>query len=163
MKLFYVVLAVLAVILTTAFTRADALKSAAVRPSIERGRYVAKIAGCNDCHTPMYGPQGGVVPEKDWLIGVPVGWKGGWGTTYAANLRQRAASMTEDQWVVYLKNLRTRPPMPYFAVNEFTETDSRSLYRFVRSLGNHPQEIPPALPPGEKPTTPYFDGDIQSP
>lgn len=130
--------------------------------SIERGRYLVQITGCNDCHTPMYGPLNGAVPEKDWLIGVPVGWKGPWGTTYATNLRQRVQGMTEDQWVAYLKNLKSRPPMPYFAVNDFKEEDSRSIYRFVRSLGDHPQSIPTALPPGEKPKTPYINFDVVS-
>lgn len=130
---------------------------------IERGRYLVRITGCNDCHTPMYGPLNGEVPEKDWLIGVPVGWKGGWGTTYATNLRQRAANMTEDQWVSYLKNLKSRPPMPYFAVNEFSEKDSRAIYKFIKSLGDHSQVIPAALPPGEKPATPYVNFEVLQP
>lgn len=124
---------------------------------------MVRITGCNDCHTPMYGQLNGNVPEKDWLIGVPVGWKGGWGTTYATNLRQRVANMTEDQWVTYLKNLKSRPPMPFFAVNDFKEVDSRSLYRYIRSLGDHPQVIPAALPPGETPKTPYINFDLVSP
>ena len=37
--------------------------------SIARGRYIAKIAGCNDCHTAGYALSGGKVPEKDWLHG----------------------------------------------------------------------------------------------
>ena len=35
--------------------------------TIARGRYIAQIAGCNDCHTAGYAPSGGKVPEKDWL------------------------------------------------------------------------------------------------
>lgn len=132
-------------------------------PSIERGRYVAKVSGCNDCHTPMYLVQNGNVPEKDWLIGVALGWKGPWGTTYAANVRQRVAAMTEDQWVVYLKTLNARPPMPFFNVNALKEIDSRSLYRFIRYLGNNSQAIPAALPPGEKPTTAYINFDVIMP
>lgn len=142
---------------------AGQIRSAETTPSVERGRYIARITGCNDCHTPMYGPKNGAVPENEWLIGVNVGWKGGWGTTYATNLRQRVANMTEDQWVAYLKNLRTLPPMPYFAVNDFNEVDSRSLYRFIRSLGNHPQQVQAALPPGKKPTTPYVNFDLVMP
>jgi hypothetical protein len=132
-------------------------------PSVERGRYLTRISGCNDCHTPMYMPQNGNVPEKDWMTGVPVGWKGPWGTTYAANLRKRAASMTEDQWVAFLKNAKGRPPMPYFVLNEMKETDARSLYRFLRYLGDSPMEIPAALPPGQAPQTPYLDMDLKMP
>lgn len=132
----------------------------ASEPSVEHGRYLVRVVGCNDCHTPLYGPKNGNVPEKDWLIGVPVGWKGPWGTTYATNLRQRAAGLSEDQWVSYLKNLKSLPPMPFFAVNALNETDSRSLYRFIRSLGSHPQTVPAALPPGEAPSTPYVNFDV---
>jgi hypothetical protein len=50
-------------------------------PSVERGRYLVKIAGCNDCHTRSYAVQGGQVPEPLWLTGDELGWRGAWGTT----------------------------------------------------------------------------------
>ena len=56
-------------------------------PSVARGRYLIAIAGCNDCHTPNYPQSGGKTPEKDWLTGDALGWRGPWGTTYAPNLR----------------------------------------------------------------------------
>lgn len=165
MNLFHsVLICILTISLNTVVAQAKSRKWVdSSIPSIERGRYVVRITGCNDCHTPMYGQLNGGVPEKDWLIGVPVGWKGGWGTTYATNLRHRVANMTEDQWVAYLKNLKSRPPMPFFAVNDFKEVDSRSLYRYIRSLGDHPQAIPTALPPGESPKTPYINFDLVNP
>ena len=79
--------------------------------SIERGRYIAKVAGCNECHTPGYAMTGGAVPEKNWLTGDGLGWQGPWGTTYPANLRLILSQMTEDEWVKTAKSLRTRPPM----------------------------------------------------
>jgi mono/diheme cytochrome c family protein len=54
---------------------------------IERGRYLVKITGCNVCHTPGYTQKAGKVPEKEWLTGDRLGWRGPWGTTYAGNLR----------------------------------------------------------------------------
>ncbi len=138
-------------------------KSVNANPSIEQGRYIAVVAGCNDCHTPMYGPKNGDIPEKEWLTGTPVGWNGPWGTTYATNLRERASLLDEEQWVTYLKHLKTRPPMPYYAVNAMNDVDSRSLYRFIKSLGNHGQKIPTALPPGEKPKTPFINFDVIPP
>ncbi len=131
--------------------------------SLERGRYLVRITGCNDCHTPMYGPKNGVVPEKEWLSGVPVGWKGPWGTTYASNLRQSIGQKTEDQWVSYAKSLKARPPMPFFALNEMKEADLRSIFKYVRSLGTHEQIIPEALPPGMEPKTPYINFDVIMP
>src|SRR6476659_9646334 len=73
--------------------------------SIERGRYIAKVAGCNDCHTPGSAMTGGQVPEKNWLVGDGLGWQGPWGTTYPANLRLVLSGMTEDEWVRTAKNL----------------------------------------------------------
>ena len=54
---------------------------------IERGRYLVRISGCNDCHTPGYIAAAGKMDESRWLTGDQLGWQGSWGTTYAANLR----------------------------------------------------------------------------
>ena len=43
---------------------------------IERGRYLATIGGCNDCHTPLKLNEEGKAPEQDWsrrLSGHPGG------------------------------------------------------------------------------------------
>ena len=56
--------------------------------SLARGKYLVTIGGCNDCHTAGYAMTNGKVPEKDWLAGDRLGWRGPWGTTYAVNLRQ---------------------------------------------------------------------------
>ena len=125
------------------------------KPSVERGRYIAKTSGCNDCHTPNYPMTGGAVAEKDWLVGDVVGWKGGWGTTYPANLRVLLNGMSEDQWVAFARNLQSRPPMPWFALRDMTEQDLRSFHRFVRSLGPAGQPAPAYLPPGQTPQGPF--------
>ena len=64
---------------------------------VERGRYLAIIGGCNDCHTDGYLQAEGDVPEDRWLLGSPVGWRGPWGTTYPPNLRLSVQALTEDQ------------------------------------------------------------------
>jgi len=115
---------------------------------IQRGRYIAKVAGCNDCHTPGYAMTGGQVPEKDWLVGDRLGWQGPWGTTYPANLRLLLAKMSEDEWVKLAHNVQTRPPMPWFALRDMSETDLRALHRFVRSLGPAGEPAPAYIPPG---------------
>ena len=51
--------------------------------NIEWGRYLVKIAGCNDCHTPGYTMRDGNVPVSQWLLGDKLGWRGGWGTRSA--------------------------------------------------------------------------------
>ncbi|MDD3446398.1 MAG: hypothetical protein PHS60_13360, partial [Zavarzinia sp.] len=72
-----------------------------------RGRYLVQVAGCNDCHTPGYGPAGGAVDESLWLTGDGLGFQGPWGTTYPTNLRLLLSGMTEDQWVAHTRHLTT--------------------------------------------------------
>ena len=59
-----------------------------------------------------------------------MGFKGPWGTTYAANLRLRLADMDEAQWLDYSATLQTRPIMPDFAVRAMSAEDRRAIYRF---------------------------------
>ena len=104
-----ILVGVTAVSVSLVFVDATAPQPAA--PSaIERGKYLVKLAGCSDCHTPLkFGPQG---PEPDlsrYLSGHPddaelpappdlnvgpwfaatagmTAWSGPWGISYAANL-----------------------------------------------------------------------------
>jgi len=49
-----------------------------VQDPIERGRYLVRIGGCNDCHTAGYLEAAGHSPEADWLTGSAVGFQGPW-------------------------------------------------------------------------------------
>lgn len=86
--------------------------------SVERGKYLVNIGGCNDCHTPKLmtekGPvldealllsghrQGTVIPETDWsliapgkyiLMGQDLGYfVGPWGVSFPANLTPDTAT-----------------------------------------------------------------------
>jgi mono/diheme cytochrome c family protein len=131
-------------------------KAGADKASIERGRYLAKVAGCNDCHTPNYAMTGGKVPESQWLTGDHLGWKGPWGTTYPANLRLALGRMSEDEWVKLARNVQYRPPMPWFALRDMTEDDLRAFHRFVRSLGAAGEPAPAYVPPGQAPQGPVI-------
>ena len=115
---------------------------------IRHGRYVVEIAGCNDCHTAGYAPSGGEVPEAQWLTGDTLGFAGPWGTTYPGNLRLRLNAMDLATFKHYARTLRTRPPMPYWALNAMNDTDLEALYAFVKSLGPAGEPAPAALQPG---------------
>jgi len=117
-------------------------------PLLERGRYVARVAGCNDCHTAGYMQSGGQVPETRWLTGDSLGWQGPWGTTYAINLRRYMAELSEAQWLERARHLNARPPMPWFALRDMNDGDLRAIYRLVRSLGPLGEPAPAFLPPG---------------
>jgi mono/diheme cytochrome c family protein len=122
---------------------------------LERGRYLVKIGGCNDCHTPAYLLSAGKIPEAQWLTGDKLGWRGPWGTTYAANLRTYMQNLTEAQWLQTAKQLRTRPPMPWFTVQEMSAADLRAIYAFVRHLWPGGQAAPAYLPPDKEPPPPF--------
>ena len=124
-------------------------------PQVARGRYLITIAGCNDCHTPNYPQSGGKTPEKDWLTGDALGWRGPWGTTYAPNLRLSIPKMSEAEWVKTAKTLKTRPPMPCFNLHRMSDGDLRAIYRYVQHLGPAGKPAPDYVPPGQKPAGPY--------
>lgn len=123
---------------------------------VEAGRYLIAVGGCNDCHTAGYMEQGPAVPEARRLTGMPVGFRGPWGTSYAKNLRLTVRQLTEDQWVDRLQSTGL-PPMPWPSVNALSEADARAIYRYVRSLGEAGAPAPTPVPPGEEPATPYID------
>ncbi len=122
---------------------------------VQRGRYLAQIAGCNDCHTPDYAGKGGKVPEATWLTGDAVGFRGPWGTTYPANLRRLAPTMTEAQWLVYARQER-RPPMPWFALRDMSDRDVRAIYRYLRHVGPAGEIAPAYVPPDKEPKGPVI-------
>jgi mono/diheme cytochrome c family protein len=118
------------------------------------GRYIAVVALCNDCHTAGWLPRGDV-PEEMWMAGNPVGYEGPWGITFPSNLRLRAQEWTEDQWVETLRTRKALDPMPWIAVNQMSEKDSRAFYRYLRNLGPIGQHMPAPIPPGAPRSQPY--------
>ena len=97
------------------------------RSEIERGRYLVKTAGCNDCHTHGYAEAAGTLDEKHWLTGSGLGWRGPWRTTYASNLRIVAQGLTEEQWLRHAR-VERRPPMPWFNLRDMSDRDVTSIY-----------------------------------
>ena len=136
-------------------TSAFAVHTTTISDLVERGRYVAQVSGCNDCHTDGYLMNNGNVPVSQWLKGSRFGWHGPWGTTYASNLRLFMKDMSETDWIKAAHSLTLRPPMPWFNLNAMHDDDLRALYYFVRSLGDPGEPAPAYLPPGEEPRTAF--------
>lgn len=130
---------------------------------LARGEYLIRTTGCNDCHTAGYAEQQGNVDKAQWLTGSPLGYKGPWGTTYAANLRLKLADMDEAQWLAYSATLRTRPLMPDFALRAMSSDDRRAIFHFIKSLGPAGTDAPTYLPPGQKPVGPYLELVLPAP
>jgi mono/diheme cytochrome c family protein len=145
------VLAAANVAATAQTATAPTTKPATGAPSalIERGRYLVKITGCNDCHTAGYAQAAGKVAEKDWLTGDALGWQGAWGTTYASNLRLHFARLTEAQWLAQAKTMESRPPMPSFVFRDMKDADLKAIYAYIRAAGPAGQPAPAYVPPGQ--------------
>ena len=124
--------------------------------SIDRGRYLVKSMGCNDCHTLDY-QKGKPVPEEDWLTGGSVGFRDSNGTTYPTNLRLLLNSMSEDDWTVFARKMRQNVPMEYVLLPRASEHDLRAIYQFVKYLGPKGDPAPSRLPAGATPTTEYIE------
>ena len=127
---------------------------AAAGKLIERGRYLVRISGCNDCHTSGYAESGGTIAEKEWLTGNWVGFRGPWGTTYPANLRLVLSRLDEAEWIRIGHTTQFRPPMPWFALRDMRTEDLRAIYHFVRHLGPAGSPAPAFVPPGQAPNGP---------
>jgi len=148
---------IVAVAMSMVVIPASAAETRSAKDPVARGKYLLIVGSCNDCHTAGFAPSDGKVPESQWLLGDgQLGFRGPWGTTYATNLRLSLSRMTEDQWVHYARNLRMRPPMPWFNLNQWTEQDLRAFYKYVRQLGPVGKAVTVGLPPGKAPAPPYI-------
>jgi mono/diheme cytochrome c family protein len=143
-SLLMTVLTALVLVLMTAPSYAGDKNAA----SIDRGRYLVKVGGCNDCHTPGFAQANGQVDERLWLTGDVLGYQGAWGTTFPINVRKLVGGVTEEQWVQVTRNSQAKPPMPTWVFRDLTEADLRAMYRYIRSLGLAGQDAPAYLPPG---------------
>lgn len=135
--------------------RAPSAAGATKGSYVERGRYLVRIAGCNDCHTAGYAQAEGKIPEKEWLLGDSLGFRGPWGTTYPSNLRLAMSRMTEAEWLKAAHTMKLRPPMSWFALRDMDKDDLRAIYRFVRQLEPTGTPAPAFVPPGQTPAGPF--------
>lgn len=124
------------------------------------GRYLIKIGGCNDCHTPGYVEKlamtGEAMPESDWLQGGDVGFSGPWGVSYPSNLRLAFQNMTEEQFLELSRAGQGRPPMPWPSLQAMSDKDLKAIYAYIKSLGPKGAPAPAALSPGVAPDRPHI-------
>jgi mono/diheme cytochrome c family protein len=150
MKFKQALLAVAVAASASASIVAAAAETAPSPEQVQRGRYLVRVSGCNDCHTPGYVQSAGQVDEKLWLTGDALGWKGPWGTTYATNLRTLMNTMSEPQWLTHARTMQPRPPMPWFNVRAMSDEDLKAIYAFVKKLGPAGAAAPAYVPPGKE-------------
>jgi mono/diheme cytochrome c family protein len=133
---------------------ASATEPAKMSAEAERGKYLVQVAGCNDCHTAGYAMTNGKVEESQWLLGDALGWRGPWGTTYAANLRLSVEGKTADEFAA-LSRSPLRPPMPFFNLRAMTDADVGAIYAYLKHLGPAGKPAPAYVPPGQEPAGPF--------
>lgn len=136
-------------------TETAATPTAGLSGDLVRGRYMVLTGHCNNCHTAGYIGKQGNLPEKEWLLGNPVGFRSDFGTSYGSNLRLTTAQFTEEQWVQYARAAKPRPPMPWWSMHETTEQDLRAMYKYIMYLGAAGQPAPDFVPADKEPPAPY--------
>lgn len=133
----------------------------------DAGRYLVKIGGCNDCHTPGYvegiAMTGQATPESDWLQGGDVGFSGPWGVSYPSNLRLAFQNMTEEQFLELARAGEGRPPMPWPSLQAMSDKDLKAIYAYIKALGPKGEPAPAALSPGVAPDRPHVSFAPQPP
>ena len=123
---------------------------------VARGKYLVAIGGCHDCHSPGYLEPGAKLADSSLLVGGAMGFNGPWGTSYPANLRLKLRELPEKEWIKMVRTRNSLPPMPWPSLHHMTDEDLSALYAYVTGLGPAGTQAPAALPPGERPRTPYI-------
>jgi mono/diheme cytochrome c family protein len=150
---------------TTLFT---ATPSGAQQPaagsnaSVERGRYLVRITGCHDCHSPKVK---GLTPDLDRsLSGRPsttplpspskdevhasadlTAWQGPWGFSVASNLTPDPTTGIGTRYneASFIATMRTgkkpngtpiMPPMPSEVYQNMTDDDLKAIFAYLRTI-----------------------------
>ena len=135
----------------------EASPASAVQTPVQRGEYLVKVIGCNDCHTPMsLGPRGPEYDQTHYLAGHPAGlelppppenagpwwmstnmtaFAGPWGISYAANITPDSLTgigiWTEEMFMAALRTGRhmgtSRPILPPMPWPSFAQLTDSDL------------------------------------
>ena len=129
---------------------------------VERGRYLVRITGCHDCHSPKVQ---GMTPNLDLaLSGRPAStqlptetktevhassdltaWTGPWGYSIAANLTPDAATGLGTRYneASFITTMRTgkkpngtpvMPPMPSDVYQNMTDDDLKAIFAYLKTI-----------------------------
>jgi mono/diheme cytochrome c family protein len=148
-------------VLTFLFLAAGA---ASAETPVERGRYLATIGGCGDCHTP--GGMLGTPDPKRLLGGSDVGFgdpsSGVWvGGNLTPDKETGLGAWTTDQIVAAFTKGETPQGrklseiMPWPALSHLTPDDARALAAYLQSLPPVHNAVGGPYKAGETPDVPY--------
>ena len=137
----------------------DAAVASAHQDPVARGRYLATIMSCNDCHTPGYFY--GAPDTMRRLSGSDVGWIGPWGVVHARNLtpdpETGIGNWSAEEIVHALRTGNTpdgsqlAPIMPWMNFsNILDENDAMAIAAYLKSLPPIKHKNLDRIPPGGK-------------
>jgi mono/diheme cytochrome c family protein len=139
--------------------------AAAMDAQLERGRYLVRLGGCNDCHTPGYFL--GKPDMSQFLGGSEVGIEvPGMGTFVGPNLTPDKdtglGNWTVEQIITAIQTgVRPDgrilgPPMPWRAFAALTNDDAADIAFYLKSLPAVQHQVPGPFATGERPTVLRF-------
>ena len=142
-----------------------AAPAAARAARVERGRYLATVMSCGDCHTP--GTFYGAPDHARMLSGSDLGWRGPWGVTFASNLTPDLDTglgyWSEDEIVKAFRSgvkndgSPVLPPMPWQNLAALTDADAHAIASYLMSLPPVKHKVTDVVPPGKAYTGPIIE------
>jgi len=153
----------------------SAAQQASGNAAVERGRYLVRITGCHDCHSPKVE---GMTPDLSRaLSGRPAttplpsatqgevhasldltAWTGPWGYSVASNLTPDPATGIGNRYTeaTFIATMRTgkkpngtpvMPPMPSEVYQNMTDEDLRAIFAYLRTIKTIRNPVLAGLPP----------------
>lgn len=148
--------------------------------AVERGRYLVRITGCHDCHSPKVK---GMTPDldralsgrpsttplptptKDEVHAAPdlTAWTGPWGYSVASNLTPEPTTGIGTRYneASFIATMRTgkkpngtpiMPPMPSDVYQNMTDDDLKAIFAYLRTIKPIRNAVYAGLtPPGAPP------------
>ena len=136
--------------------------NAPAQDQVARGKYLAVVGGCTDCHTPGY--FFGKPDQKRYLGGSEVGFEiPGLGVFHGPNLtpdKETGLGKWSDAEIVMAMQTGVRPDkrilapiMPWKALAQLTKDDAFAIVAYLRSIPAVKNKVPGPFGPTEKPTS----------
>lgn len=105
---------------------------------VKYGRYLVKIGGCADCHTPQNQgqPVAGFEFAGGWLM------RGPWGEATTANITPDPSGISYYDEALFIEVMRTgyvkarklNSIMPFNAFKNLTDDDLKAMFAYLRTL-----------------------------
>ena len=148
--------------ISAALAALSATDASAASRQVERGKYLVKLGGCMDCHTPGYFL--GKPDMARYLGGSEVGFDmPGLGTFYGPNLtpdKETGLGNWTTQQIVTALTTGVRPDkralapiMPWQALSKLTKSDVNAIAAYLKSVPPVKNKAPGPFGPNQTPTS----------